>query len=995
MATAPRRGFEWLSKDELEALLPEDGVPEGLHYETLHDDEGYEGLTADEFEDWLRWGRYDQPLAQALLHFWQADVSVCGNDSIQDFFRLLLNEARGAVRDDGEPPASQGLDASTQHAATKSSARLGRRWLVEYMLEHCSLSVPLGAATARPDVLAAVEVALIEELAGVRVFVSHWRSSAAVFDDVAAEEAAADTVDGRLRRDVRDVVQPWPTIEAHPTDAWCDGRFVKAFPLEFPMGVADLHQERLRSDFTAAAWAQHLFRYFDGRFLRSSRGHRVVWAIFNTVLREQAHGVGSVVHKTSEQEVLTKERLQKLVAERQDLVRHVASFGAEVPTTPLHWKREGHHLEWCVRQLSWIPPWSTAHATDVLDVARRAVQRADVRLPPTSIDEPALDEPASPDDLDATASSRSESSNESHEAATQDGHASPTVPSAAPCTPVRRPGARASTPRSSPGERAFSPGDIDPTHPRRLWRRQAVKISRDHLGCGRTPAFWFTLNVPYNALHEIHRFHEAAATLAHSAEHAVDLDAVGSADVRASDATAAPDLPTAAHSAVGLRRLRSLGCAWVRENPDIVAFVHALRVELQVRLLMSEVVPPEPQAPFQFWLRFEYGANGNPHAHGLCYVPKNPAFESVVADADTRETLLQSGRRDAIRLRTVQEATRDIAAFFAPHVRESHPCKDLDGRRLTAPWTEPDKDATAVAPHHVDLLTLLDEVFASEDTSREPDLSRLRRLLAALIEDGQRHTSHGHHAPRFGADPCARKKRGAGGAEDTVHCRYLFPRPLVVPTDDAPGAIFSDPHRPGLQNLALPRNDTLINSFEEHLLLSNLGNIDWRPLINLWSVLEYLTKYTAKAGKPTKHVGALFEDVVHRIMSFEEEDGAHDLWRRAIMKFYNQMLANRDYSLLEVLHFGLRLPGVVSSLGHVRDVSVSHWTALRRGADLARVAPGDRCTARNKLELFGARSSLTRPSTVHVDDLRNISFYEFWRLYSPTRAPPARTCDCS
>jgi hypothetical protein len=26
--------------------------------------------------------------------------------------------------------------------------------------------------------------------------------------------------------------------------------------------------------------------------------------------------------------------------------------------------------------------------------------------------------------------------------------------------------------------------------------------------------------------------------------------------------------------------------------------------------------------------------------------------------------------------------------------------------------------------------------------------------------------------------------------------------------------------------LALPRNDTLINSFEEHLLLSNLGNID-------------------------------------------------------------------------------------------------------------------------------------------------------------------------
>ena len=443
-------------------------------------------------------------------------------------------------------------------------------------------------------------------------------------------------------------------------------------------------------------------------------------------------------------------------------------------------------------------------------------------------------------------------------------------------------------------------------------------MCRDQLGCGRTPAFWFTLNAPYNALHDIHRFHAAVRALALAGDATALVNVPG---VQGSDAGAAPAF------ARDVRQRRAAGVAWVRENPDIVAFVHALRVELQVRLLMSEIVPPEPQAPFQFWLRFEYGSNGNPHAHGLCYVPRNPAFESVVADAATRDRLLQSGRRDAVRLRTMQEATRDIASFFAPHVRESHPCKDLDGRRLSEPWTEPDRDDVAVAPHHVNLLALLDDVFPRDDQAREPDLGRLRRLVAALIEDGQRHTSHGHHAPRFGADPCARKHRGTAGAADSVYCRYLFPRPLVFPTEDTPGVIFNDPHRPGLRNLALPRNDTLINSFEEHLLLSNLGNIDWRPLINLWSVLEYLTKYTAKAGKPTKHVGALFEDVVHRVMSFEEEDGTHDLWRRAIMKFYNQMLANRDYSLLEVLHFGLRLPGVVSSLGPVRDVSVSHWIA--------------------------------------------------------------------
>ena len=69
------------------------------------------------------------------------------------------------------------------------------------------------------------------------------------------------------------------------------------------------------------------------------------------------------------------------------------------------------------------------------------------------------------------------------------------------------------------------------------------------------------------------------------------------------------------------------------------------------------------------------------------------------------------------------------------------------------------------------------------------------------------------------------------------------------------GQVRADPYRQNLLNLFLARNDPLINNFEEHLLLMNRGNIDWRPLINLWSVLEYLSKYTAKVGKATQHIG--------------------------------------------------------------------------------------------------------------------------------------------
>ena len=153
----------------------------------------------------------------------------------------------------------------------------------------------------------------------------------------------------------------------------------------------------------------------------------------------------------------------------------------------------------------------------------------------------------------------------------------------------------------------------------------------------------------------------------------------------------------------------------------------------------------------------------------------------------------------------------------------------------------------------------------------------------------------------------------------------------------------------------MPRNDPLINSFEAHLLIVNLGNIDWRPLLNLWSVHEYLTKDNAKAGVGSKRLATVFEDVLVNICEWEREDGLHDLWRRAIMKSYNQILGGRDYSLLETMHFGLRLPGTLSSFGNVDNVSVSNWAPLKRGAALKFANTTDRASHRNRVELFNER----------------------------------------
>ena len=155
-------------------------------------------------------------------------------------------------------------------------------------------------------------------------------------------------------------------------------------------------------------------------------------------------------------------------------------------------------------------------------------------------------------------------------------------------------------------------------------------------------------------------------------------------------------------------------------------------------------------------------------------------------------------------------------------------------------------------PQTINLKALLDRVFSKPEGQQ--NVEEIRDLVLALIENGQRHDSHGFRRPPESA-ACARKGKRCGHTQSEVYCRYLFPRELF-PLDEADmqklGEIYDDPYRPDLRNLRLRRNDALLNNFEQHMLLANLGNIDWRALINLWSVLDYLTKYATKPGTGSK-----------------------------------------------------------------------------------------------------------------------------------------------
>ena len=166
------------------------------------------------------------------------------------------------------------------------------------------------------------------------------------------------------QKQVQDTVHPWPTILEQPTPELADGRFAKAFPLKFPIGVADPRQPRLRSDYSFIDAVQHLFRYRTGHFLNSNDGHRVVWALFNTALREIAREKGNLVHKHAGEPILTKQELREMCELRNDLVHRMGTFGADIPTTSMHWKHQSRNLEWIVRQMSWKPPWTKANPPD-------------------------------------------------------------------------------------------------------------------------------------------------------------------------------------------------------------------------------------------------------------------------------------------------------------------------------------------------------------------------------------------------------------------------------------------------------------------------------------------------------------------------------------------------------------------------------------------------------------------------------------------------------
>ena len=193
--------------------------------------------------------------------------------------------------------------------------------------------------------------------------------------------------------------------------------------------------------------------------------------------------------------------------------------------------------------------------------------------------------------------------------------------------------------------------------------------------------------------------------------------------------------------------------------------------------------------------------------------------------------------------------------------------------------------------------------------------------------------------------------------------------------------------REGQWHARFPRNDRLCCSYEAHVLLANLGNIDWRPVLNLWAVVQYVTKYATKAPKGSRRLNEVLKDAVEEVCQYVPESDGSDLLRRAIQKFFARSLGERDYHAYEAVQLGLQLPLVIPMMPVV-SLNTSGVSPVKPWIDLRGPESEDKPVHYDsRVAKFDKRKKMVKDqidrndNSVTLAEVEHLSLYEFWWKY--------------
>ena len=164
-------------------------------------------------------------------------------------------------------------------------------------------------------------------------------------------------------------------------------------------------------------------------------------------------------------------------------------------------------------------------------------------------------------------------------------------------------------------------------------------------------------------------------------------------------------------------------------------------------------------------------------------------------------------------------------------------------------------------------------------------------------------------------------------------------------------------------------------------MLANLGNVDWRPCLNLWAVVEYVTKYATKAPKGSRRLGEVLQSAVDEVCKYEQEGTGVDLLRQSLKKVFARTLGDRDFTLFEAVHLGLGLPQVFELLPTV-SLNTYGTKRLKPASVVAAQGEDEPVTEDSKVDWFDNRLALLRAQNrgkrqpdVSEAEIRDVSFF--------------------
>ena len=129
-------------------------------------------------------------------------------------------------------------------------------------------------------------------------------------------------------------------------------------------------------------------------------------------------------------------------------------------------------------------------------------------------------------------------------------------------------------------------------------------------------------------------------------------------------------------------------------------------------------------------------------------------------------------------------------------------------------------------------------------------------------------------------------------------------------------------------------------------------------------------------------MGDVLATAVDEVCKYEADNEGVDMLRKSLQKVFSKTIGDRDYSIFEAVHLGLRLP-LVFSLMDVVSLNTSGARVLRSRAVLRDAADDAPLIWDSKVDKFDERKRRVLRKVARCrgdigpDEVRDTSLYEF------------------